>query len=187
MQQVQSFKYSQFIKRSITISFFALLVLGLSGCKPEIKKASFFDLSGYFTKEAARLQALNKPVLKTVEHNGTSETKRIAIRDWNAELSLFKNSDINKPAWASSYAITADSNITIYRSKDPDLKIGEVMIKQEKGKVKWIVILNHNKNLLYETMEKLSYFPDSLYMIEKRQSVRILGTNRYRIKGLFNQ
>ncbi|MGN6179722.1 MAG: hypothetical protein ACTHNW_11115 [Mucilaginibacter sp.] len=176
-------------QRIAILSVFGLLTICLAACKPEIKKASFFDLSGYFSKEAARLQALNKPVLKTVEHNGGApETKRVTIRDWNAELSLFKSSDINKPAWASSYTVQGDSGLTIYMAKDTDLKTRRLLIKRENGKVKWIVILNHTpKNLLYDSFEKLTYFPDSLYMIEKRQSVRILGTNRYRIKGLFNQ
>lgn len=189
MQQIQSFKYPKHKKRGIAIFFFALLILGLAACKPEIKKANFFDLSGYFTHEAARLQALNKPVLKTVEHNGEApETKRIPINNWNAELSLFKNSDINKPAWASSYDVHGDSNLTIYMAKDTSLRTRKLLIKREMGKVKWIVIYNHTpKNLLYDSFEKLTYFPDSLYMIEKRQDVRILGINRYRIKGLFNQ
>jgi len=177
-------------QRTTILSVFGLLIICLAACKPEIKKkASFFDLSGYFTKEAARLQALNKPVLKTVEHNGGApETKKITIRDWNAELSLFKNSDINKPAWAASYDVHGDSSLTIYMAKDTGLKTRKLLIKRENGKVKWIVIYNHTpKNLLYDSFEKLTYFPDSLYMIEKKQSVRVLGTNRYRITGLFNQ
>lgn len=187
MQQIQPFKYPKHKKR--IISFFGLLILGLAACKPEIKKINFFDLSGYITKEAGRLQALNKPILKTVEHNGGApETKRITIHDWNAELSLFKNSDINKPAWASSYSVQGDSSLTIYVAKDTTLKTRKLLIKRENGKVKWIVIYNHTpKNLLYDSFERLTYFPDSLYMIEKKQSVRVLGTNRYRITGLFNQ
>jgi hypothetical protein len=167
---------------------FGLLAIGLASCRPEIKKANFFDLSGYFTKEAARLKADNKLVFKTVEHNGDSESKKILIRDWDAELSLFKNSDINKPAWAGSYEVHGDGGLTIYMAKDTNLRTRKLMIRQEDGKVKWIVIYNHTpKNLLYDSFEKLTYIPDSLYLIEKRQSVRVLGINRYRIKGLFDQ
>lgn len=176
-------------KQRITLfSVCGLLVISLAACRPEIKKADFFDMAGYFAKEAARLKELNKPVLKTVEHNGVAESKRVMIRDWNAELSLFKNSDINKPAWSSSYEIHHDGGITIYMAKDTNLRTRRLIIKQENGKVKWVMIYNHTpKNLLYDSFEKLTYIPDSLYMIEKRQSVKVLGTNRYRIKGLFNQ
>ncbi len=175
-------------QRIALLLIFGLLAIGLASCRPEIKKANFFDLSGYFTKEAARLKVQNKPVLKTVEQNGTSESKKILIRDWDAELSLFKNSDINKPAWSSSYEIHGDGGLIIYLAKDTDLRTRKLMIKQENGNVKWIVIYNHTpKNMLYDSFEKLTYIPDSLYLIEKRQSVRVLGINRYRIKGLLNQ
>jgi hypothetical protein len=36
---------------------------------------------------------------------------------------------------------------------------------------------------LYETDEKLSYFPDSLYLIQKSQRVKLLGKDTYRISG----
>jgi hypothetical protein len=174
-------------KKIILLSGFGLLAIMLASCKPEIKKANFFDLAGYFTKEAARLQANNKPVFKTVEHNDAKESRKLLIQDWSAELSLFKNSDINKPAWSNSYEVHRDSGIIIYVAKDADLRTRRIMIKQENGKVKWIAIYNHTpKNLLYDSFEKLTYIPDSLYMIEKRQAVRILGINRYRIEGLFN-
>lgn len=174
--------------RVTPLLFGLLLVTGITACRPEIKKANFFDLAGYFTNEAARLKANNRPVFKTVEHNGVSESKKLTIRDWDAELSLFKNSDINKPAWSSSYEIHRDSGLTIYVAKSSDLRTQRLMIKQDNRKVKWILIYNHTpKNPLYDSFEKLTYVPDSLYMIEKRQSVRVLGINRYRIKGLFNQ
>jgi hypothetical protein len=174
-------------KRSLVITAFSLLVVFLAACKPDTKETNFFDLKGYFTKEAARLQKQNKPVFKTVEHNGVVESKKVNIVDWNAELILFKESDINKPAWSSSYDVTSDSSITIYKAKDADLRTKELIIKRANGKVKWILVYNHVKNMLYETHEKLSYFPDSLYLIEKMQAVRILGINRYRVKGSFAQ
>jgi len=176
-------------KRSIFfISALGLLAICMSACRPDIKKNNFFDLAGYFTKEAARLKAQNRPVFKTVEHNGVSESKKVNITDWDAELSLFKASDINKPAWSSSYDVNVDSDITTYTSKDTMLKTKRIRIKRIGNKVIWILIYNHTpKNLLYVTHEKLTYFPDSLYLIEKMQGVRVLGINRYRVKGLFNQ
>ncbi len=45
------------------------------------------------------------------------------------------------------------------------------------------MIYNDSKNMLYESQEWLSYFPDSLYQIDKKQTVRLLGTNTYKIKG----
>jgi hypothetical protein len=175
--------YSLFIGVSIISTLYA--------CKPAVKEdggnAKYFDLKGYFDKDASRLTKLNKPVLKTVMHNNDAETKKVRIANWQTELSLFTESDINKPSWRDEYTIESDSSLLIYKAKTSDLKTQEVMIKKDGDKVKWIMIINHTKNLLYETREKLSYFPDSLYLIEKWQAVRVLGINRYKIKGLFNQ
>jgi hypothetical protein len=167
------------------------LMSGLQACKPDIKetgaKLKYFDLKGYFERDSARLTKLNKPVLKTAIHNGIPETKKVFITNWGTELSLFKASDINRPAWKNSYKVEAGSNIMIYQAKYPELKTREIMIKLVDGKVKWIVIFNYTKNILYNNVEKLSYFPDSLYWIEKKQTVKLLGTNKYQVKGLFNQ
>jgi hypothetical protein len=161
----------------------------LSSCKPDMKAtvsgSKYFDIKGYFERDSARLTKLNQAVFKSVNHNGNTESKKILIANWGAELSLFKNSDINRPAWKGSYKISGDSNIMIYQALDPELKTREILVKKTYGKVKYILIVNDTRNLLYKTQEKLSYFPDSMYQIQKAQSVRLLGTNKYDIKGLF--
>ena len=167
------------------------LTICLISCKPAIKETGaslkYFDIKGYFEKDSARLTRAHKMVFKTVLHNGVSESKKMYIANWGLELNFFKSSDINRPAWRDSYTIQADSNFLIYKAKDPDLKTREIVIKLDKGKVKWILIGNYTKNLLYTTREKLSYFPDSLYMVEKMQAVRVIGINRYWVKGAFIQ
>ena len=158
-------------------------------CKPDVKESGaslkYFDINGYFTKDIARLNNLNKPVFKTVTHNGVSESKTVHINDWSRELDLFIQSDINRPAWKNSYKVITEDNFLIYRAKYPELKMHEMIIKEDKGKVKWILIYNKTpKNILYQTTEKLSYFPDSLYMIEKVQKVRLIGSNYYKVEGV---
>ena len=164
------------------------VILILPACKPAVKqKTTHFDVKGFFGRESVRLAKLNKPVFKTVYHNGLTESKKIHIDNWDTEFSLFSGSDINRPAWRDSYYVTAEGNITIYKAKDPELVTQEILIKQVDGKVEYMLIYNHTKNLLYTNDEELSYFPDSLYQINKTQSVRLLGTNKYQIKGFFNQ
>lgn len=167
------------------------LISGLQSCKPDIKESNanmkYFDIKGFFRSDSARLTKLNKPIFKSVKHNGVVESKKVTIKNWGTELSLFSESDINKPAWRNSYRITTDSNIIIYQALVPGLKTREILIKKTGGKVKYIMIINSTKNILYSTLEKLSYFPDSLYLIQKSQTVRVLGKNNYDIAGYFNQ
>ncbi|GAC1300276.1 MAG: hypothetical protein NVSMB24_00510 [Mucilaginibacter sp.] len=167
------------------------VIFCVSDCKPDIKETGaalkYFDIKGFFTAEAMRLDRLNTPVVKTVTHNGVTQHKKVRIGNWERELDLFIGSDINRPAWKDSYTVTVSGDIVIYRAKDPKLKMRQIDIKRDKDKVKWILIFNRTKNLLYETTEKLSYFPDSLYSIEKYQHVKLMGNNTYSVQGLISQ
>jgi hypothetical protein len=163
----------------------------LPACKPDIKETgdadTYFDLKGYFQTEAAKLTAHNNPVFKTAVHNKNTESKKVTIDNWERELNLFISSDINKPAWKDSYSVQNTANTLIYIAQDSTLETKRIIIKKDGDKVKWILIFNHTKNRLYETKEKLTYIPDSMYRIEKSQKVRLLGLNRYEIKGLLGQ
>ena len=173
---------------SILISCLILLAC-IQSCKHNTENRhdlQFFDLKGYFKADSVRLTKLNPLINKTVVHNAATETKKVHIPNWGTELSMFSGSDINKPAWQASYSVQSSDDFLIYKAKDPSLKTRDIIIKKEAGKVKWILVFNHTKNLLYETVEKLSYFPDSLYLIEKTQRVRLLGTDKYKITGVFN-
>ena len=175
-------------KRYLLLISSFILLLGIASCKRDSNAAAdtkvFFDIKGYFEADSARLTKENPLVTKTVTHNHIPETQKVHISDWGTELSLFTQSDINRPAWRNSYDVSTTENATVYTAKDPGLKTQKVVVKMEDGKLKWIMIVNHTKNILYENTEKLSYFPDSLYLIQKRQSVRVLGTDTYRISGL---
>jgi hypothetical protein len=171
----------------VLIGSIALLTFG-SACKPDIKETGaavkYFDIKQYFAGEIKRLTGLNKPVEKSVGQNGAIENKKVTINNWGQELDLFAEADINRPAWKNSYTIQDNDGLLVYRAKYPELKMREMVIKKDGEKVKWILIFNKTKNILYQTTEKLSYFPDSLYDIEKDQKVRLLGANHYEIKGL---
>jgi hypothetical protein len=173
-----------------TLFVFLLGATLLPSCRPDnIKKGAklkYFDLKGYFMADTARLNKLTGPISKTVSHNNVTESKKVVVKNWGNELGLFFASDINKPAWQESYTIQGDSNLIIYRAKDPELKTREIIINKPNNKVKWILIFNSTKNMLYQTTEKLSYFPDSAYVIVKYQKVRLLGANTYKITGTFN-
>lgn len=169
-----------------------ILFAFLSSCKPDNiqdgNKPMYFDIAGYFKADTARLRKLNHLTLKTVMHNGVEQTKKVHIDNWGLELSLFIQSDINKPAWCDSYSVqTGKDGSIVYMAKTPELRTREVAITRKKdNSIKWIRIYNASKNILYQTTEVLSYIPDSIYTISKRQHVRFLGTNDYLIKGTLN-
>jgi len=176
-------------KRYPLLTTSLILLLGIASCKRDSNAAAdtkaFFDIKGYFEADSARLTKVNPLVTKTVIHNKVPETQKVHIQDWGTELSLFIESDINRPSWKDSYDVSKAENVISYTAKDPTLKTQRIVIKMENDKVKWMTIFNHTKNIVYENNEKLTYIPDSTYIISRKQSVRILGTNTYRITGLF--
>lgn len=167
---------------------FALIVL-LSSCSNNPKASDtkvYFDIRSFFESEATRLKKTNPFIEKQVMQNVDQEIKRLRIQDWNNELNLFIESDINKPSWRKSYAISNTRNETVYTAMEDKLRTRKVVIEKSiRGEVIHIYIQNHTQNLLYTSSETLNYYPDSLYQISKQQEVRLLGTNNYSISGKF--
>ena len=180
-------------KRYIAL-FTSLMLLAMASCKPEASSAGqirYFDLKGYFESEAARLDKANPTIAKTSIHNSDSETEHVHISDWESELSLFIASDINKASWKTSYKADTSGDFLSYEARDPELRTHDILIKKEGNRIKWILIHNYSKRTVFgktisETIEKLSYFPDSLYQVQKKQYTRLLGTTIYNIKGIIN-
>lgn len=169
------------------ISRFAALALvySLASCKPDVQQntSTYFSLNTYFKQETQKLTKANFNVVKTVSRNGEAETKTVKIANWPGELSVFSESDINKPSWKNSYKTTASGNFTIYKALDPDLKTQEIIIKKAKNRIAFVMVYNIVNNKLFQTREKLTYYPDSLYLIRRKQNVRFLGMNDYLIEG----
>lgn len=175
------YKYSSVNFRFAVLSF----IVFTASCKPEIQKNknTYFNISAYFNGKAKDYAKANFKVLKTVSRNGDAETKTLDITNWANELSVFSESDINKPSWKNSYKTTVSGDLTIYKALEPDLKTREIIIKKHQNKLIYLMIFNVVTNKLFQTKEKLMFYPDSLYSIRRKQYVRFLGTNDYLIEG----
>lgn len=158
-----------------------------AGCSSETApdaKITYFDIRGFFTSESTRLGKKNPIIHKTVTDNGTSEVREVNISNWENELALFIESDINKPSWKNSYKVENKGTAVIYTALYPDVRTKQLTITMSAaGKVKHIQINNKTTNVLYTSEEHLNYYPDSLYRIDKFQDVKILGSHRYTIEG----
>jgi hypothetical protein len=164
----------------------------LSGCfsKDQDDKKTvnyFFDLKSYFSITAKKLNQTNVVILKSVSKNKVSETKKIKIKDWEQELALFIDADINKPAWKDRYTKDSSAIKIIYTAKDQELKTQKITIDMMFGEPEKIEIVTQLTNLLFQTKEHLVYYPDSCYRINKSQVVFLLGQNDYQITGLLKQ
>ena len=170
---------------------FTFLVLSLAACQQkEIrnKQLEYVDLQGFFSAEASRLNARKPTFTKTVGINEKKESKVVNKNiDWEKELSVFKEADINKPAFKGMYQITKLANKTIYTSNSKNAPVKRIEVDfGDTKKPTGIRIFQLTKNMIYRASDTLSYYPDSVYSIHKKQEVRVLGTTVYTIDGKFN-
>lgn len=164
----------------------AVLLSGFLACqRPDRDSSSltYFDLKGYFQREVQRLEQQQPALEKRVWKNGVQDSARINDIPWKEELALFSESDINKPSWSQSYQREIKGDTLIYTTRDSTLMTRRIAIVESGGIVRSIQILNRVSNPLYVSETRLSYFPDSLYRINKTQDVRFLDRNHYRIEG----
>jgi hypothetical protein len=152
------------------------------------KQLEYVDLQGFFSAEAGRLNAQKPTFTKTVSINGKTESKLLNKSiDWEKELSVFKEADINKPAFRGMYQIRTSPNRTIYTTLSKNVPVKRIEVEfGDAKKPTGIRIFQLTKNMIYQSTDTLSYYPDSVYSIHKKQVVRVLGTTFYTINGKFN-
>jgi hypothetical protein len=146
----------------------------------------YFDLKGYFGKEIIRLRNAKVKVNKTVSINGVDETKSSLIADWDKELAIFVNADINKTSWKGSFKVTRQKGLHSYTSDSKKIPIKKVSITHKDSKISKVEIIVNNKNILYQSLDTLTYSPDVLYKIRKQQKIRLLAPKDYAIVAKFN-
>lgn len=166
------------------------LILILSSCvqedqnKKEIE--TYFSLKNYFENEAERLNKFDLGVDKLVAIDGETEHKQILINDFKNELSIFIDADINKASWRGAFTVKKAEGVEIYTTKNEKIPVKKVEIHYQKNKLKSIQILVITKNILYNSSDTLTYFPDSLYQIKKTQKIKLLKEKKYIVIGKFN-
>lgn len=136
----------------------------------------FFDLKGFFQKESARLEKINS-FNKTVTINGVIEEKKLDQLDFEAELSIFIASDINRPAWSDKYKIDSVYNkqnlILTYNTLDESLKTKKITISFEDKAVTKIAIEKAIDNAVAQSKQLLTYQVDKGYAIQSEQTLSL--------------
>jgi hypothetical protein len=174
--------------KNLTLVFLALSLAACQQKEISKKQLEYVDLEGFFSAEAKRLNSQKPTLLKTVGINQKSEQKLLKKNiDWTKELSVFKEADINKPAFKGMYQMSKLPNKTVYTALNKKYLIQRIEVDWNLAKKpSGIRIFQLTKNIIYRAADTLSYYPDSIYSIHKKQEVRVLGTTVYTIKGKFN-
>lgn len=163
------------------------ILFSLAGCsEPAAKRLAgqeYFDLKAYIQQEATRLSGKNPIVSKTVIVNGLVENKKVRIADWSAELTSFSDADINKAAWKGLFHVVKNDTLESYQSDDNKVNVKRLEIVRKNGRIRQVEIVLKTTNYLYTSTDQLTYYPDSIYRIEKNQQIRLLQPKSYKVTG----
>ena len=140
----------------------------------------FFDLKEYINQYAASAKAKDMTLTKEVDKNGEKRsTVQLDSLDWEKELGLIRESDINKPAWKEKYEKSTVGDTLIYRCTDPELTVRELKVLKNESGVHYISIQRHTTNVLYTAHQEIQFYPDSLYAVQAHQVIKVLGENKF--------
>ncbi len=139
----------------------------------------FFDLKGFFRQEINQLDSLQPRLRKTVRLDGSEETKILDTLDYDSELQVFLDSDINRIAWIDRYSTDSIRRARrlqrlVYRAKSEDLKTKLLAITFDSaGEVDLIRVRNNADSPTYQLEQRLRYKVDSGFVIQTRQEITL--------------
>jgi hypothetical protein len=176
-----------------------LLLIVLWGCSndestsgdPETDR--FFDVEGYFEGEIDRLQREQPDFLKEVSLNGKQESIQPDTLDFEKELSVFLNSDINKVSWIDSYSADTtrhdDGSIatTVYKAQKEKLRTRLLEVSYEADTPRRVRIINRTENAVLDADQELIYEPETGMEIQQTQQIRFMKPNEISIAVRFRE
>lgn len=179
----------------ISLTVAVLFVFGCAEMSPsetaaQLQQKKYFDLEGYFKNEVKRLDAQSN-FTKTTYLNGESEERQVEKIDFEKELVIFSDSDINRPAWSDKYEVDSVFNkkkelVQLnYEANDEKLRTRQISIDVNGGVVSKIQIENATKTSVANTQQSLTYEPAKGYAIESRQQVKTIDNAVLRIEVSF--
>lgn len=148
----------------------------------------FFDLQAYMKAKIEDLNHRQPKVVKKIEVDGQTESHEFDSLDYQKELQLFKNSDINREAWVDKYA--ADSTMEtgrlkriVYTATDPDLKTQLLRVEyDEKGEVSGIYIENRTESIVADVRQDLHFTPGEGYRLLTAQQTALSAEKEIEIE-----
>jgi hypothetical protein len=138
------------------------------------EEVPFFDLRGFISSETDRLSTAKTKVEKTISLNGKTETKQIEDLNFVSDLRLFREADINKPAWFDKYeteekALSAGHVLTSYLATDSSLIVRRLVVEQDQGATIKVEIERHTGTVLSDGRHLLTYEPARGYDVVTSQ------------------
>jgi hypothetical protein len=166
------------------VKFGILPVFFVLSCSPHAETVSekpYFDIKSYISKQADSLQKQESVWSKTVITGGKTEEKKFTAKDaqWNTELALFLEADLNKKAYQGKFEIDSSdlqkSKSVRYRSSQTKVKEFDIRYFNEDRSWPGISCKISKENLFYQSEFELISEPFQYYSCKGFQKIKGWG------------
>ncbi len=189
------------MKKRTTLFLFLILstVLACQSPGPTQQQPNlYYDVAGFITGQVQLLAQQSPSVKKTMMVNGEEEVRTTQEVDWDQELELFLQTDLNKPAYRLSYITSRPDSLTYeYKIRpDEDLPVRYLRVKLDApgGKPEEIQARLLTENKLYQSEKNLLLRSGAVggtwrvksYQIQGYQELAISDRKPFAIRGEIN-
>lgn len=176
------------ISSKLLIFFFLFLSFSCHEQIEHEKNSNVFDMDFFFKNQIETLSSGEFYLNKEITHNGMVENKTIQDADWNKELALFINLNLDSKKIRMDFkpdTLFQQENTfkIIYSPFDMEKELKKIEIFFNGKDVQKITIATGNENLLYSNHKLLTYSPLGYYSIEGNQHTAIGQEIKFLIKG----
>ena len=188
-------RYTSFVLLSLLLTFTAACERPVPPAADAAKGA--YNLNGYLQQQIQRLQQEQPMVLKSVKTKDKSvETVETAEVDWEEELAMFQDLDLNRPTLQEYYTRTdstlADGSTLIHYDRLPDAEamVQHLYLRLSPSRhLEQLQAMVQDQNVLFFTRRNLQLTADpangnlSSYGVEGTQKLIFGDTLTYHINA----
>ncbi len=158
--------------------------------EPIMAKLPYFDLAGFIGQEIPKVDGAKVAKISRVQNQEESADVVYSVQDWEEELDIFFQADINKPSLARSYDTkTKGSYLTHTLLPGEKGKVKEITVRYDFDRPTGITVKLVEENIFYtSTMIGQVYFNVETstldhYSVESTQKIWFLKANNMKIMG----
>jgi hypothetical protein len=173
-----------------------LLIILFTSCQNQENQnatKNYYDLAGFINIQIKKLTDNQPLIAKSVLIEGKSENLNNNKIDWQKELELFLQADLNKQAYQNSYnEVKTDSSVVYQLKADEKLPVKSLEIYFDKSHSPHFIKAElSTKNYLYESHKslKMSLLDNQLqnYQIKGYQELFIGDKKDFEISGILKK
>lgn len=171
---------------------FALFIVftACNDIKVKTQEKFYFSISPYIDQLVSELEQGETGLKKTAYLNDRKDSSFSESVNWESELSIFKEAEINKSAYRDKFevdtTVNSDQNIITYKTTDKKIRVKFLRVtKNKSGEISSIEVNLKTDNTLYSSSQNLKLIPGKGFSVEGMQNIAQVSLDWFRLDGVF--